>query len=227
MTMIPRLLLHMKNSCTHISINSYPHILHLEATIQHHYWMSWHLGCMRCNLLRWHMYNWRERRLVKWDKQFTNPSSKLFKVSDPCQVDPLNPYDKDQFKSFNKCYTGVVDNSMPIELKVGTGYVSWFLDLKTLEIWIDGKVRFYILYTHIFNCTQFQKWSIYFNTKSCFLLHIDTAFHLIQEQVCNFPKTYGEKITIEDSIIDQFFACQYDKFKAKRVKAQYKFNESF
>ena len=32
-------------------------------------------------------------------KEFPNPSGKQFKVNDPCEVDPLRPYDKDQFKS--------------------------------------------------------------------------------------------------------------------------------
>ena len=74
-------------------------------------------------------------------KEYTNPSCKQFKVNDPCKVDPLFPYDEDQFRSFNKWLAGVVDNSTLIELGVGSGNISWFLDLKTPRKWIDGKVR--------------------------------------------------------------------------------------
>ena len=56
-------------------------------------------------------------------------------------MDLLCPYDKDQFKSFKKCLEGVVNNSMPIELGVGLGNISWFLDLKIPRKWIDEKIR--------------------------------------------------------------------------------------
>ena len=67
------------------------------------------------------------------------PSSKKFKVNDPCEMDLLRPYAKGKFKSFNKWLAGVVDNSMPIGLGVGSGDVAWFLDLKTPGRWLDGK----------------------------------------------------------------------------------------
>ena len=44
-------------------------------------------------------------------KEFTNPSEKQFMVNNLCDVDPLCPYDKDQFKSFNKWLAGLVDNT--------------------------------------------------------------------------------------------------------------------
>ena len=43
----------------------------------------------------------------------------------------------------------------------------------------------------------------------------------------NFPKTYGEKFTIEDSIIDQYFNGHYKKFKDKRSRKQFKFDDYF
>ena len=73
-------------------------------------------------------------------KDFTNSSGKKFKVNDPCEVDPLSPYDKDQFKSSNKWLARVADNSMPNELGLGYRDVAWLMDLKTPGRWIDGKV---------------------------------------------------------------------------------------
>ena len=82
-------------------------------------------------------------------------------------MDPPHPYDKNQFKSFNKWLIGVVDNTMPIELGVGLGDISWFLDLKTLKKWIDGKVRIHISYINVFvNANKYfywqPLWKIYF-----------------------------------------------------------------
>ena len=76
-------------------------------------------------------------------KEFTNPSSKQFKVNDPCDVDPLHPYDKDQLKRFNKWLKEKVDNTKLIELEVGARVVAWFLELKTHGKWVDGKVRIF------------------------------------------------------------------------------------
>ena len=77
-------------------------------------------------------------------KEYTNLLGKQFKVNDPYEVDPLRPYDKNQLRSFNKWLESIVDNSMPIKFGVGSGDVSWFLDLKTPGKWTDGKVRIYI-----------------------------------------------------------------------------------
>ena len=57
-------------------------------------------------------------------KEYTNPLGKQFKVNDLCEMDPLRLYDKDQFKSFNKWLAGVVDNTMPIEMEVGSEDIS-------------------------------------------------------------------------------------------------------
>ena len=54
-------------------------------------------------------------------KEYTNPLGKQFKVNDPCEVVPPRLYYKDQFKSFNKWLADVVDNTIPIELGVGSG----------------------------------------------------------------------------------------------------------
>ena len=54
-------------------------------------------------------------------KEFINPLGKQFRVNDLCEIEPLRPYNKDQFKSFNKWFAGVVDNTKPIEMGVGSG----------------------------------------------------------------------------------------------------------
>ena len=43
---------------------------------------------------------------VRLKELITNPSSKQFKVNYLCDVDPICPYNKDRFKSFNKWLAG-------------------------------------------------------------------------------------------------------------------------
>ena len=62
-------------------------------------------------------------------------------MNDHCEIDSLRPYNKDQFKHFNKWLDGKVDNENLIDLRVGDGDVQWFLHLKTLGKWLDGGVR--------------------------------------------------------------------------------------
>ena len=49
--------------------------------------------------------------------------------------------------------------------------------------------------------------------------------HLVRERAWYFPKTYGENFTIENSIMKQYFNDHYKKFKEKRAKKQFKFDE--
>ena len=76
----------------------------------------------------------KRRKIVNVNlKEFTNSFDKQFKVNDPCDVDPLRLYYKDQFKKFNKWLEGKVDNTKSIELGVGAGDMAWFLELKIPE----------------------------------------------------------------------------------------------
>ena len=59
-------------------------------------------------------------------RDYTNPSGKLFKVNDPCEVDPLCPYDKDQYRSFNRWLACLVYNIRPIEMGVSSNDVMVF-----------------------------------------------------------------------------------------------------
>ena len=59
-------------------------------------------------------------------REYTNPSGQQFKVSDPCDVDLLCPYDKDEFICLNKWLVGLVDNSQPIELGVDLSDTQFF-----------------------------------------------------------------------------------------------------
>ena len=66
----------------------------------------------------------KRRKLVNTKlRDFTNPFGKQFKVNDPCEIDPLRPYDKDQFKNFLKWLDGKVDNKNLNDLRVGDGNV--------------------------------------------------------------------------------------------------------
>ena len=86
--------------------------------------------------------SFKRRKLVNTKlKDFTNSFGKQFKVNDPYGVDPLCPYDKDQFQKFNKWLEGKVDNKKPIELGVNARDMAWFLELKTPGKWLNYKVR--------------------------------------------------------------------------------------
>ena len=56
---------------------------------------------------------------------------------------------------------------------------------------------------------------------------MDATFHFIRERVWNFPRTYEDKFTIEDSIMPQLFDGCYEKFKPKRKKGNFKFKDHF
>ena len=89
--------------------------------------------------------SFKRRKLVNTKlRDFTNSSRKQFKVNDPCEIDSLRPYDKCQFKHFNKWLDRKVYNKKPIDLMVGNGEVEWFLLLKTPRKWVDGKVRIFL-----------------------------------------------------------------------------------
>ena len=109
---------------------------------------------------------------------------------------------------------------MPIDLGVGTGVVSWFLDLKdTRKVdWWECKILYSVCryFKIIFTPINGQIISIIL---ICFIAH-RRHFRQIREQVWNFPKTYEENFTIENFITDQFFNGHYDKFKSKRVQSQ-------
>ena len=78
--------------------------------------------------------SFKRRNLVNTKlRDFTNPSRKQLKVNDPCEINLLRLYDKDQFKHFNKWLDGKVDNKKPIDISVSDGDVKWFLELKTLR----------------------------------------------------------------------------------------------
>ena len=56
--------------------------------------------------------------------------------------------------------------------------------------------------------------------------HIDAAFCLLRERVWLFPKTYGTKIAIIDSIFEQYIRGRYPQFKDKRMKDNFDWDES-
>lgn len=73
-------------------------------------------------------------------KEYTDPSGKKFKLNDPCIPNPLRPYEKNEFNTFNKWLAGMLPNMQFIDLAVGDGDISWFFKLKTRGTWLDDKV---------------------------------------------------------------------------------------
>ena len=61
-------------------------------------------------------FKWRKRPNTKL-ADFTNPSSKKFKVNDPCEIDPLRPIDNEQLKNFMKWLDGKIENKKHIDVK--------------------------------------------------------------------------------------------------------------
>jgi hypothetical protein len=73
---------------------------------------------------------------------FTNPSGKRFKVNDPCKPDPMRQYDKSEYKTFNKWLADLIPMIASIDIGVGSGDQTWFMNLKRRGVWLDDMVNY-------------------------------------------------------------------------------------
>ncbi|PON37377.1 hypothetical protein TorRG33x02_347540 [Trema orientale] len=49
-------------------------------------------------------------------------------------------------------------------------------------------------------------------------IHMDSAFLLLREHVWLFPKTYGDKMAIVDSNLDEYMRRYWQSFKSTKTK---------
>ncbi|XP_062117772.1 uncharacterized protein LOC133831485 [Humulus lupulus] len=74
--------------------------------------------------------------------EFTDPTKKKKKaktiVTDPCEINPLQPYDEKQMRRFKKWVIGLKKNDKPISLLAGSCTAKWFIQLLTPRTWLDG-----------------------------------------------------------------------------------------
>ncbi|XP_062085260.1 uncharacterized protein LOC133791349 [Humulus lupulus] len=74
--------------------------------------------------------------------KFTDPTKKKKKaktiVTDPCEINPLQPYDEKQMRRFKKWVIGLKKNDKPISLLAGSCTAKWFIQLLTPRTWLDG-----------------------------------------------------------------------------------------
>ncbi|XP_062080708.1 uncharacterized protein LOC133785494 [Humulus lupulus] len=111
--------------------------------------------------------------------EFTDPTRKKRKektiVTDPCEINPLHPYDKKQMRRFKKWVIGLKENDKPISLLVGSCTAKWFIQLLRPRTWLDG--------LHIDAALGLMKERVYTYKKTYFerFTIVDSMFQLFFE----------------------------------------------